>query len=143
MKRTGFVRTGSAAGSVLLLLAIGAFRPAPVRTLHEVQMTSRGQGPRFEPAQTSVRSGDTVRFVNVRGGPHNVQFFADSIADGARVVLDSALGDTRIGPLSSRLLWDPQDTYVFIVPVLAAGRYPFVCAPHYSGRMTGALVVAP
>jgi plastocyanin len=132
-----------ACGGVLFVASAAALQRSPSRALHVVQMTSRGSGPRYEPALTSVRAGDTVRFINVRGGPHNVQFFADSIEGGARAPLDSALGDTRIGPLSSRLLWDPNDAYVFVVPALPPGRYPFVCAPHYSAGMMGALVVTP
>jgi plastocyanin len=111
--------------------------------LHVVHMTSRGAGPRFEPAHTSLRAGDTVRFINVRGGPHNVQFFLDSVAPDARGLLDSSLGESRIGPLAARMLWDPEESYVLVVPALQPGRYPFVCAPHYSSGMTGALIVTP
>lgn len=124
-------------------LGVVAFRPAPRVPLHVVHMTSRGAGPRFEPAEIPVRAGDTIRFVNLRGGPHNVQFFIDSIAAGARTVLDSAIGDTRIGPLAARLLWDPAESYTLVVPGLEPGRYPFVCTPHYTVGMTGALVVTP
>jgi plastocyanin len=130
-------------GAGLLALGVVAPRPAPRPALHVVEMTSRGSGPRFEPAHTSLRAGDTVRFINVRGGPHNVQFFIDSIAVVARTLLDSAMGDARIGPLASRLLWDPEESYALVVPDLEPGRYPFVCAPHYTGNMTGALIVTP
>jgi len=132
---------GFAAG--VLGLGVVALRPAHRPALHVVRMTSRGTGPRFEPAETSLRPGDTVRFVNVRGGPHNVQFFIDSIAAEARPLLDSSIGDTRIGPLAARLLWDPEENYALVVPGLEPGRYPFVCAPHYTGGMTGALLVTP
>lgn len=135
------IAVGLAAG--LLGVGVAAFRPAHRTALHVVRMTSRGTGPRFEPAETSLRAGDTVRFVNVRGGPHNVQFFIDSIAAAARTLLDSSMGDTRIGPLAARLLWDPEESYALVVPGLEPGRYPFVCAPHYPGGMTGALIVTP
>ena len=127
----------------LLGLGVVALRPAPRAPLHVVQMTSRGAGPRFEPAEISLRAGDTIRFINFRGGPHNVQFFTDSIAAGARFLIDSAIGDTRIGPLAARLLWDAEESYTLVVPALEPGRYPFVCAPHYTAGMAGALIVIP
>jgi len=127
----------------LLGLGVAGLRAAPRAALHVVQMTSRGAGPRFEPAETPLRAGDTIRFVNRRGGPHNVQFFIDSIAARARTLLDSAIGDTRIGPLAARLLWDVEESYTLVVPGLEPGRYPFVCAPHYTVGMTGALIVTP
>jgi len=55
---------GFAAG--VLGLGVVALRPAHRPALHVVRMTSPGTGPRFEPAETSLRAGDTVRFVNVR-----------------------------------------------------------------------------
>jgi plastocyanin len=125
----------------LLGPGVVALRPAPRAPVHVVQMTSRGAGPRFVPAEIALRAGDTLRFLNVRGGPHNVQFFIDSIAAGARTLLDSAIGDTRIGPLAARLLWDAEESYTLVVPALEPGRYPFVCTPHYTVGMTGALIV--
>ena len=127
----------------LLGPGVVALRSEPRAALHVVQMTTRGAGPRFEPAETSLRAGDTIRFINRRGGPHNVQFFIDSIAAGARTLLDSAIGDTRMGPLAARLLWDAEESYALVVPGLEPGRYPFVCAPHYTVGMTGALIVTP
>lgn len=122
-----------------LLVASAAVRPARV---HEVQMGSRA-GNRFDPAITTARAGDTVRFVNGSGGPHNVQFFADSIPDPARDLLDRAMPGEKLGWLTSQLFLDRNEVYDIVVPALAPGRYPFVCLPHYAGHMTGAIVVVP
>ena len=143
MKRNFLQPLGFACAAGLLGLGVVALRPAPRVGLHVVQMTSRGAGPRFEPAEISLRAGDTIRFINRRGGPHNVQFFIDSVAAGARSLLDSAIGETRIGPLAVRLLWDAEESYTLVVPDLEPGRYPFVCAPHFTAGMTGALIVTP
>ena len=123
-----------------LSVASPAIRPAA--QVHEVRMGSRG-GNRFDPVTTTARAGDTVRFINGSGGPHNVQFFADSIPDPARDLLDRAMPGEKIGWLTSQLFLDRDEVYDIVVPALAPGRYPFVCLPHYSGHMTGAIVVVP
>lgn len=110
----------------------------PVRVGHDVLMTSN----RFHPAEIAVSPGDTVRFRNVRGGPHNVQFFPDSISDAGQRLLTAAMPGDKIGPLASPLLILDETVYSITVPALVPGRYPFICAPHYAARMSGALVVA-
>ena len=118
-----------------------AFQPAPAPVVHEVQMGARA-GNRFEPASTTARAGDTVRFINGNGGPHNVQFFPDSIRDPARDLLDRAMPGEKLGWLSSQLFLDRNEVYDIVLPKLAPGRYPFFCLPH-AASMTGAIVVAP
>ena len=108
--------------------------------IHEVRMTGR-----FLPAETRARAGDTVRFINQSGGPHNIQFFADSISEAARKLLEGAMrgGEDKIGPVSSPMLVLEDETYEIAVPALEPGRYPFVCLPHHGSRMLGVLVVVP
>lgn len=106
--------------------------------VHEIRMTSR-----FVPGRTVARAGDTLRFINQSGGPHNIQFFADSIPEEARALLERAMPGAKIAPLSSPLLISENDTYDIAVPALAPGRYPFVCLPHSGSRMLGALEVVP
>jgi len=98
---------------------------------------------RFEPGEVTAHAGDTLRFVNAGAGLHNVQFFADSIAAPARLLLEQAMQGEKIGPLASPLLMERGERYQFVVPALPAGRYPFVCQAHYAMRMVGALVVRP
>ena len=118
----------------LLLLPL----PLPVE-LHEVRLT----GNRFAPRVIEARAGDTVRFINGNGGPHNVEFVADSIAAPAQRLLEQALPGDKIGPLSGPLLLSAGERYEVIVPALPPGRYPFVCLPHMIGDMRGTLVVLP
>ena len=110
----------------------------PGPAVHEIRMTSR-----FVPGLTVARAGDTLRFINQSGGPHNIQFFADSIPEAARVLLERAMPGAKIAPLSSPLLITENDVYEIAVPALPPGRYPFVCLPHFGSRMLGTLEVAP
>ena len=125
-------------GLLALAATLRAATPEAAPATHVVQLT----GNRFAPAETRARVGDTVRFVNGIGGPHNVQFVAESIAGPARVTLARAMGGAKIGPLSSPLLLDPEERYVIVVPAVREGRYAFECLPH-AATMRGALVVAP
>ena len=111
---------------------------APPPAVHEIRMTSR-----FVPGRIVARAGDTLRFINQTGGPHNIQFFADSIAEEARVLLERAMPGAKIAPLSSPLLITENTAYEIAVPALPPGRYPFVCLPHFGSRMLGTLEVAP
>src|SRR5215218_782553 len=55
--------------------AAGAVAAAPATgTTHEVKMIGDASGYKFEPATTTVKQGDAVKFVMVSGGPHNVAF---------------------------------------------------------------------
>lgn len=103
---------------------------------------------RFFPSIISARAGDTLAFVNVRGGPHNVQFADDSLTDEAHRLIDAAMPDrpkvkwSREIPLAGPLLVLDGDTYKVGVPALPPGRYRFFCAPHFA-TMRGELIVAP
>jgi len=119
---------------LVAMLALGASWPARVST-HVVEL----QRNRFAPAELRARKGDTVRFVNGMGGPHNVQFEADSIAPAASALIDAAMPD-KIRPLMSPMLILLDETYTLVVPDMVPGRYPYFCSPHY-GNMRGALIV--
>jgi plastocyanin len=122
-----------------VLLGAGAWAgQTAAPTVHEVRMTSR-----FLPARIVARAGDTLRFINQTGGPHNVQFFADSIPEEARKLLEAAMPGEKIAPLSSPLLITDNQVYAMAVPALPTGRYPFVCLPHFGSRMLGVLEVVP
>jgi plastocyanin len=128
-------------GLAAVLAAWGAIAwagHAPPPPVHEIRMTSR-----FVPGRIVARAGDTLRFINQTGGPHNIQFFADSIAEEARVLLERAMPGAKIAPLSSPLLITENTAYEIAVPALPPGRYPFVCLPHFGSRMLGALEVVP
>jgi plastocyanin len=104
---------------------------------------------RFLPAIITARAGDTLAFINGRGGPHNVQFADDSISDAAHRLIDAAMPErpkvawSRDVPLAGPLLVLDGDTYKVVVPALPPGRYRFFCSPHIGGGMRGELVVLP
>lgn len=104
---------------------------------------------RFQPAMITARVGDTLAFINGRGGPHNVQFSDDSLPDAAHRLIDAAMPDrpkvawSRDVPLAGPMLILDGDTYKVVVPALPPGRYRFFCAPHMNGGMRGELVVVP
>lgn len=104
---------------------------------------------RFMPAMITARVGDTLAFINGRGGPHNVQFADDSISDAAHRLIDAAMPErprvawSRDVPLAGPLLVLDGDTYKVVVPALPPGRYRFFCSPHVAGGMKGELVVIP
>ena len=102
----------------------------------------RLEGNAFRPDQIHARVGDTLRFVNGNGGPHNMAFAGDSISATARAMLEKSMGGEKLGPTSSPLLLDPGEAYAFVVPSLPAGRYPLFCLPHQV-NMRGSLIVDP
>jgi plastocyanin len=107
----------------------------------------RLENNRFTPSIITARPGDTLAFVNGRGGPHNVQFADDSLSDAAHRLIDAAMPErpkqpwSRDVPLAGPLLVLDGDTYKVVVPALPLGRYRFWCTPHMNGGMRGELVV--
>jgi plastocyanin len=114
----------------------GSLLGATQQTVHEIRLTGR-----FDPAIIEAHAGDSLRFVLTSGGPHNVEFVADSIAAPMRALLARAMPGDKIGPLSGPLLLSTGETYAFKIPDLAPGRYPFVCLPHATGNMRGVLII--
>ena len=94
--------------------APGAEAPAGGGATHNVNMVLEGTSYRFVPENLTIRSGDQVIWHNVSGGPHNVQFFADSIPPAGRDVLNNAMPN-RIGDLNGELLVEPA---INALPVL-------------------------
>lgn len=138
-QRAALVGAGVTVGTLLsapLLSVPGSLSGA----VHEIRLSAN----RFVPTQTIARAGDTVRFINGAGGPHNIQFVVDSLpGSAARDLLERAMPGEKIGPLSSPLLLDGNETYQFEIPRLPSGRYPYVCLPHAAGGMRGAIVIVP
>lgn len=120
-------------GAAFVLATISARPHAPAT--HVVTLDRN----RFDPREIRALPGDTIRFVNGMGGPHNVQFMAESISVVDRKRIDDAM-KTRIAPLTSPMFIIEGETFVLVVPELPAGRYPFLCSPHWA-NMRGALVV--
>jgi plastocyanin len=112
---------------------------APAAT-HDVNMVLEGTTYKFVPNELTVKVGDKVVFHNVSGGPHNVQFYADSIPAGAKELIDAQLKDA-LGPLSSALLIDPNATLEVSFANAPVGTYAFTCTPHMAMNMHGKITV--
>jgi plastocyanin len=104
--------------------------PTPPRVI-VVRMVERvPYGIAFEPARVRAQAGDTVRFVQAGGLPHNVEFRSIPAA--------ADLGERRVGPM----LVSVGQTYdVVIDRRFLPGKYVYVCTPHEGFGMAGIIYV--
>jgi plastocyanin len=109
-------------------------------TTHDVQMLGDASGYRFTPATITIKRGDTVRWTNTSGGPHNVTFWTDSIPAGAQAPLTASMpGQTA--PLAGPLLLTPNQTYTISFANAPAGTYKYYCTPHLALGMKAVVQV--
>merc|ERR1712176_487049 len=103
-------------------------RTSPV-TGATVKLGSDGGGLQFVPDSLTVKSGDTVQFVNNVGFPHNIVFDEDAIPAGVNAEAISkedylnAAGET------------------VDIKFEKAGEYNYYCEPHRGAGMKGKIVV--
>lgn len=116
---------------------------APAGAVHDVNMVLEGTAYKYVPAELTIKPGDKVRFHNVSGGPHNVQFWSDSIPAGTAEALDALMPGDKLGPLNGPLLIEPNAVYEITFANLPGGEYKFFCTPHLAMGMTGKLTIAP
>src|SRR5947209_6395470 len=92
--------------------AAGTATAAPATgTTHEVKMIGDATGYKFDPANTTIKAGDAVKFIMTSGGPHNVTF--QNVTDPAAAAqLDANMPGAKIGPMSSPMLMQPNESYV-------------------------------
>jgi len=109
---------------------------------HDVQMVLEGSAYLYVPAALTIKTGDVVVFHNTSGGPHNVQFYLDSIPAGAQAILAASMPN-QMSPLAGELLVDPTATYTISFAGAPAGDYHFMCLPHLAMNMTGKITVTP
>lgn len=118
---------------------------APVTgTTHEVQMVLEGGKYLFVPDQITVKEGDAIKYINVSGGPHNVQFKAENVPDDMEATLAAnmpASSMAKLGPMSGPLLMQPNETYTVSFAGIKPGEYPFTCTPHEAMGMNGSVTV--
>ncbi len=120
--------------------AAPAAAPAAAGATHDVNMVLEVTTYKFVPNELTIKVGDQVVFHNVSGGPHNVQFFADSIPAGAKEIIDPQLKD-EIGPLSSMLLAEPNASLAVSFANAPAGVYKLTCTPHMAMKMHATITV--
>ena len=85
---------------------------------------------KFEPAAIAVQPGDTLRFEQTTGTPHNVEF--------TDVPAGTKLGEAKTGPY----LITPGQTYDLVIDArFTMGDYKFTCVPHQLMGMGGTLTV--
>lgn len=112
-------------------------------TVHEVQMLLNAAGQyRYVPAELTIKAGDTVRWLNVNGFPHNVAFYADRIPSGAADQLASLMpAEGKLGPLNGRLMTQPNETFEITFVGVPAGEYDYFCVPHEALGMVASLTI--
>jgi plastocyanin len=111
--------------------------------VHEVHMVGSVEvGFRFEPSDLTIKIGDTVRWVNRSGFPHNVAFYADRIPRGAVVVIEAVMpADGKLGPMNGRLVRDAGDAFEMDFVGAPPGTYHFYSVPQEAMGMLGTLTV--
>ncbi|MGE0352580.1 MAG: plastocyanin/azurin family copper-binding protein [Gemmatimonadales bacterium] len=122
-------------------MAPAATTPAATGTVHDVNMVLEGSTYKYVPNMLTIKPGDQIRFHNVSGGPHNVEFYPDSIPAGAAAVLNAGMPD-RTSDLAGPLLVEPNATYTVSFAGAPTGEYHFFCLPHQALGMVGKITVA-
>ena len=123
-------------------LAAQARPAAPAAGVVRVQMKLVGARYVFEPQNPTVKVGQTIEFVNVSGGPHNIGFEPGHIPAGAADILNRNMPN-RMGPLSGPMLVAANATYRVSFAGAPAGQYGYFCLPHKAMGMTGVITVTP
>jgi plastocyanin len=120
--------------------APAANAPAGTGKTHDVNMVLEGSSYKFVPATLTIKAGDTVRWHNVSGGPHNVSFWSDSIPSGASDVLNKNMPN-QMAPLQSPLETEPNAVYSITFAGAPKGQYKYYCLPHLALGMKASLTV--
>lgn len=114
--------------------AAGAVAAAPITgTTHEVKMIGDEKGYRFEPAAITIKAGDGIKFVDVKGGPHNVAI--DPASAGASAAQLTANMPESTGELTGKMLVTDGDAWTMSWGKIAAGTYTVICTPHQAMNM--------
>jgi len=137
----------TAAAGAIALVSVVLVRAYATESTVEVDLT----GNRFDPSEVTIHPGDSLVFVNVGAGMHNIAFREDVLSAQQRSLLDATMPDREAmraaggeAPLASPILVGKDEVYGFRIPKeLPPGRYEFFCAPHVAAGMKGVLVVAP
>jgi plastocyanin len=105
-----------------------------------VQMIGTSAGYSFKPSMVRIKAGQSVKFVTVSGGPHNVTFDSQDIPEGAAATLDQNMPQQQ-AKLTGPLVTNPNDFYVITFKNAKPGPYKFYCLPHQSLGMQGTIII--
>jgi plastocyanin len=126
-RRSAMARAaGLAAGVAVSTVSM----PAYAAETKDVKMGSDSGQLVFVPAKVTICKGDSVKWTNNKGGPHNVVFDEDNIPGGVdqeKISMDDQLGEEG-------------DT--FTMKFDTAGEYGYYCEPHRGAGMGATLIVA-
>ena len=127
-------RLGIACLALALMVVTFVTAAAPASAAnYEVKMGSDSGLLVFEPANLTVKAGDTVTWVNNKMAPHNVIF------DGNQIPGDKGLAD-KIS--HNQLTFAPGESYSTTFSAdMPAGDYTYFCAPHRGAGMVGKITV--
>ena len=122
-----------------------ASQPAPMGTgtVHEVQMLLTDDGNyRYVPDELTIKVGETVRWINVNGFPHNVAFYEDKIPEGSASTLATLIpAEGKLAPLSSQLFLQPDQQIEITFVGVPTGDYGYYCTPHEPLGMVATLTI--
>jgi plastocyanin len=121
--------------SVLLVVGSVVLFSAPASaTNFDVKMGSDSGLLVFEPANVSVKPGDTVTWVNNKMAPHNVIFDEATIPGGDKAIA------TKLS--NNQLTFSPGESFsTTFSDDLPAGTYTYFCAPHRGAGMVGKITL--
>lgn len=108
--------------------------------VHEVLMQEIDGQMVYTPSTLTIKAGDTVRWINRSGGPHNVAFYADQVPESAVDVLNAAMAN-RLSDLNGGLVVEPEATYTIDFTGAPVGDYGYYCMPHEVVGMVASLTV--
>jgi plastocyanin len=113
-------------------------------TVHQVEMLLTADGQYvYQPATLTIKVGDTVRWLNVSGFPHNVAFYENQIPGGAKDYLTGIYQSKQgnIGAISGRLMTQPNDSFEITFAGAPTGAYSYYCTPHEALGMKATLTI--
>ena len=123
-----------AAAPAAMAPAAGAVAAAPITgTTHEVKMIGDEKGYRFEPAAITIKAGDGIKFIDVKGGPHNVA--VDPASAGAMAAQLTANMPESTGELTGKMLVTDGDAWTMSWGKVTPGTYTVICTPHQAMNM--------
>ena len=131
--------TAAAATTTSTTTATSTAAMAPITgKVYEVKMIGDGTTYKFDPAETTLKAGDGVKFIMVSGGPHNVAFIDTPAAAQGQL---SANMPNQMKELTSPMMMTANETYTVSFANVPAGTYNFHCEPHAAMGMKGTITV--